>query len=138
MATRFDGYVGGINYSKETKQWEVKKLGEPTNGAIIAGLVITGKDKDGNKVYGSRVKIKFTIKDANEGKRILDLINDAKLMEFDGFFVPDNYTNKDGKTIQGNMILVTDSTTVKEKVIAKKEEAKKEEVPFEQEDDLVW
>ena len=135
---KFTNYIGGINYSKETKQWEVKKLGEPTNGAIIAGLVITGKDKDGNKVYGSRIKVKFNIKSADEGKRVIGLINDAKLMEFDGFFVPDNYTNKEGKTIQGNMILVADSSTVKEAVVVKKEEPKKEIEVTEQEDDLIW
>lgn len=135
---KFTNYIGGINYSKETKQWEIKKLGEATNGAIIAGLVITGKDKDGNKVYGSRIKVKFNIKSADEGKRVIGLINDAKLMEFDGFFVPDNYTNKEGKTIQGNMILVADSSTVKEAVAVKKEEPKKEIEVTEQEDDLVW
>ena len=136
---KFTNYIGGINYSKETKQWEVKKLGEPTNGAIIAGLVITGKDKDGNKVYGSRIKVKFNIKSADEGKRVIGLINDAKLMEFDGFFVPDNYTNKEGKTIQGNMILVADSSTVKEAVVVKKEEPKKEiEVTEQEDDDLIW
>jgi len=120
-----DGFLKGNNWNKETKTWDILKLGEPDNGALIVGLGVSGKDKDGKRVYGKAVKVKINIKSRKEGERVLGLIEDGTLVEFDSFFVPDNFTNKEGKEIQGNMLLCWDSTTLVEKQMNQKKESSK-------------
>lgn len=110
-----DGFLNGIKWNDSARKFEILKLGSPEEGAIIVGLNVAGKDKDGNKVYGQPLKVKINIKSASEGKRVLGLIEDGKLCQFDGFLVPDNYTNKDGKEIKGHMYLVYKSETLTEK-----------------------
>ena len=108
----FDGYLKGMNYNKETKEFEVFTLGTKEDGAIIVGIQVSGKDKDGNKIYGAPVKTKIRIKSEGEASRVMRLIKDGELVEFDGFFVADNYTNKEGKEIKGHMAYCNDSTTL--------------------------
>lgn len=112
---RVDGYVKGTSYNESSRTFEFLKLGERDNGAIIGGFNVSGKDKDGNRVYGQPVKFKVNIKSASEGKRIWELLNANVLVEADGFFVPDNWTNKDGKEIKGNLFLVNKSELMVEK-----------------------
>lgn len=108
-----NGYFKGTSWNKDKRQFEIKKLGSPDNGAILCGLNVSGKDKDGNKSYGKPIDVKINIKSPEEGKRVYGLISSGESMcECDGFFVPNNY-KKDDKEIQGNQFLVNDSTTFK-------------------------
>lgn len=107
-----NGYVKGNFYNKETRQYEIKTLGTPDSGAILCGLNVSGKDQEGNRVYGKPIDVKINIKSADEGSRVMQLIKAGDAMvRFDGFFVPSNWTNQEGKEIKGNQFLVTDSTT---------------------------
>lgn len=107
-----NGYVKGNFYNKETRQYEIKTLGTKEDGAILCGLNVSGKDKDGNRVYGKPVDVKINIKSAEEGGRVMQLIQSGDAMvKFDGFFVPSNWTNQEGKEVKGNQFLVIDSTT---------------------------
>lgn len=112
---RIDGYVKGTKYNESSKSFEFLKLGERDNGAIIGGFNVSGKDKDGNRVYGQPVKFKVNIKSAEEGKRVWELLNANVLVEADGFFIPDNWTNKEGKEIKGNMFFINKSELMTEK-----------------------
>jgi hypothetical protein len=107
------GYFNGTSWNKDTRKFEIKKLGTSDNGAILCGLSVNGKDKDGNKVFGKPIDIKIQIKSPDEGKRVYGLISAGDgMLQADGFFVPNNYT-KDDKEVKGNQFLVIDSTTVK-------------------------
>ena len=127
-----DGYLNGIKWNDSARKFEIIKFGTPEDGALIVGLNVSGKDKDGNKVYGQPLKVKINIKSANEGKRVLGLIEEGKLVQFDGFLVPDNYSNKEGKEVKGHMYLVHKSETLVEKgKSAPSQSAPKAEAPVE-------
>lgn len=106
-----NGYFGGTAWNETTRKFDVKTLGTPESGAILCGLNVSGKDKDGNKQYGKPVDVKINVKSKDEAIRVKGLIMAGETMfSCDGFFVPNNWT-KDGKEIKGNQFLVTDSTT---------------------------
>ena len=105
-----NGYMKGTNYDNGT--WSVKTLGTADNGAVLCGLNVSGKDKEGNRVYGKSIDVKINVKSRDEAMRVKGLITAGDSMfSCDGFFVPNNWTNKEGKEIKGNQFLVTDSTT---------------------------
>jgi hypothetical protein len=110
---KLEGYFNGTKWDKDSKKFSIQRLGTPESGAILCGLSVTSKDKDGTKVYGKPVDVKINIKDANEAKRVYGLIASGESMcVCDGFFIANNYT-KDDKEVKGNQFLVTDSTTFK-------------------------
>ena len=114
MSITINGYFKGTSYNKDTKKFEIKRLGTPEAGAILCGLNVSGKDKDGTKTFGKPIDVKVNIKDANEAKRVYGLIASGESMcVCEGFFVPSNWTDKEGKEIKGNQFLVNDSTTFK-------------------------
>lgn len=124
-----DGYVKGTKYNESSRTFEFLKLGERDNGAIIGGFNVSGKDKEGNPEYGLPVKFKVLIKSGAEGKRVWELINSNVLVEAEGFYVPDNWKNKDGKVVKGHMFLINKSDTMVEKKVGskpKKEEPKQD------------
>ena len=107
-----NGYVKGNFYNKESRQYEIKVLGTPESGAILCGLNVSGKDQEGNRVYGKPVDVKINIKSREEAERVMKLIKSGdSMVQFDGFFVPSNWTNNEGKEIKGNQFLVADSST---------------------------
>ena len=128
-----NGYFNGTLWNDETRSFDIKTLGEKDNGAILCGLNVSGKDRDGNKVYGKSVDVKINIKSAEEGQRVYQLISSgSSMLSMDGFFVPNNYTNKDGVNVKGNQFLVNDSSTVVEATAnapKPKAEAPKKSVP---------
>ena len=106
-----NGYFRANSWNKDKRVFEVRTLGTPDNGAILCGLNVSGKDKDGNREYGKPVDVKINVKSKDEAIRVKSAILAGDSMySCDGFFVPNNWT-KDGKVIQGNQFLVTDSTT---------------------------
>jgi hypothetical protein len=124
------GYMNGTSWNKDTRKFDIKKLGTSDNGAILCGLSVNGKDKDSNKVYGKPVDIKIQIKSSDEGKRVYGLISSgADMLQAEGFFVPNNYNDKEGKEVKGNQFLVLDSSTVQ---VAKKASSK-QSAPTEEE-----
>jgi hypothetical protein len=121
------GYFGGTMWNESTRKFDIKTLGEKDNGAILCGLNVSSKDKDGNRVYGKPVDVKINIKSADEGKRVYELIASGdSMLSMEGFFVANNWTNKEGKEIKGNQYLVTDSTKVVKANSAPKQAPKKE------------
>jgi len=107
-----NGYFKGNSWNDNAKKFEVKTIGTPESGAILCGLNISGKDKEGNKVYGKPLDVKINVKSKAEAIRVKGLIVASESMfKCDGFFVPNNWTNKEGKEIKGNQFLVADSTT---------------------------
>jgi hypothetical protein len=121
------GYFGGTMWNESTRKFDIKTLGEKDNGAILCGLNVSSKDKDGNRVYGKPVDVKINIKSADEGKRVYELIASGdSMLSMEGFFVANNWTNKEGKEIRGNQYLVTDSTKVVKANSAPKQAPKKE------------
>lgn len=135
---RFSGYLTKSVWNNDKKEFEVKRVGELPKALLLCGLNISSKDKDGNTVFGKPIDLKIMVKEAEEGKRIVGLINDKKLVQFDGFFVASNYINKDGKEVKGNAIMITDSTTVIEKVLEKKEAVEEKAKPIEVKESDVW
>ena len=136
MSITINGYFKGTSYNKDTKKFEIKRLGTPEAGAILCGLNVSGKDKDGTKTFGKPIDVKVNIKDANEAKRVYGLINSGESMcVCEGFFVPNNYM-KDDKEVKGNQFLVTDSTTFKK--FDGFVSPKKEDKPKETEDENPW
>lgn len=135
-----DGYLKGNTWNADKRVFELKKIGDIPSALLLAGLSVNGKSKDGEKVFGKPMDVKISIKTQEEGKRIAGLINEGKLVKFDCFFVPNNYTNKEGKEVKGNAIMITDSTTVIEKVLEKKEmvDDKPKVNATVSEDDLPW
>ena len=121
---KLDGFVKGTMYNNG--EWGIKTLGEKANGAILFQITVSGKDKEGNKQYAS-IDGKVSIKDEAEAGRVYKLIADSKLCEFEGFFVPNNYKNKEGKEIRQVQFLVTDSKTFVEKSLDKKPEPAEED-----------
>ena len=109
-----NGYFKGTFWNKDSKKFEIKKLGTAEAGAILCGLNVSGKTKEGDKTFGKPVDVKINIKSPAEGKRVYGLIASGESMcECDGFFVPANWTDKEGKEVKGNQFLVNDSTTFK-------------------------
>jgi hypothetical protein len=127
---QLDGYLKGNSWNKDSRTFEIKTLGTKEAGAILVGLNISGKDQEGNKVYGKPIDVKINIKSANEGSRVMGLI--SELVQFEGFFVPNNYHNqKEDKEVKGNQFLVFDSTTLVAKKAYVAPQAQKEEIPEE-------
>lgn len=124
MANLLDGYVKGTDYNNGN--WGVKTLGTRDKGAILFQIGVSGKDKDGNKQYAS-IEGKVNIKDANEGARVMALVQESELCQFEGFFTPNNYTNKEGKEIRRVQFLVFDSTTFVRKQLQPKAQAPQQE-----------
>ena len=110
MAIKLDGFVQGTAWNEKTRKFEVRKLGTAESGAILLGLGVSGKDKEGNRIYGKPIDIKINIKGQDEATRVMKLIGDNVLVEFEGFFTPNNW-EKDGKEFKGNQFLVYDSST---------------------------
>lgn len=130
---KLTGYVNANLWNKEKRVFEIKTLGERDNGAILAGLSVSGKDKDGKTIYGQPVDMKISIKSADEGQRIYEMIadKDTPMVEFDGFFAPNNWTNKEGKEYRGHQIIVSDSTSFK---VHNKEATATDDAPFDVEE----
>ena len=113
MSVTMNGYFSGTSWNKESRKFEIKRLGTPEAGAILCGLNVSGKDKDGKKIFGKPVDVKINIKSSDEAKRVYGLIASGESMcVCEGFFVPNNYM-KDDKEVKGNQFLVTDSNTFK-------------------------
>jgi len=112
---KINGYFNGTAWHDSTRKFEVKTIGTPESGAILCGLNVGGKDKEGKKVYGKAVDVKINVKSRTEATRVKGLIVAGETMfECDGFFVPNNYFSKKlDKEVKGNQFLVTDSTTFK-------------------------
>ena len=109
-----NGYFNGTDWDSSSRTFKIKTLGTKESGAILCGLNVSGKDKDGNKQYGKSVDVKINIKSEAEGSRVYGLIASGdSMLQMNGFFVPNNWT-KEGKEMKGNQFLVTDSTTVKQ------------------------
>jgi hypothetical protein len=123
MATILDGFIQGTDYNNG--KWGIKVLGTKEAGAILFQISVSGKDKDGNKQYAS-IDGKVNIKSESEADRVYKLIADNKLCQFEGFFTPNNYTNKEGKEIRKVQFLVFDSTTFVEKQLEGKTQGKSE------------
>ena len=90
------GYVGGV-YNKDSKSFKIIR-GKSSNGKRyqIFEIGVANKDKDGNWTNGQSIKVM--------------MFGDKKVEERDqigllGQFKPDNWTNKEGKTIYGNVFM---------------------------------
>lgn len=83
-------------WNKETKSFEVKR-GKSANGNKyqIFEIAVSSKDKDGNYTNGKGLKVMITGGTKIEHNQEVGIL---------GFLKPDNYTNKEGKEIQGLML----------------------------------
>ena len=119
-----DGFFGGHLYNKDTKVWEYKTIPSKKgdgSGMIICGLNVSDKNKEtGETTYGSRIKVKIIIKSGAEVKQVKELLDGGSLLEAEGSFKPDNYTNQEGKVIQGHIFTVFRASDLRPKAIGSK------------------
>ena len=127
MATILNGFLNGNSWNKDTRKFEIKTIGTRESGAILLGLGVSGKDQEGNRVYGKPIDVKVNIKSEAEGSRVMALVNGKDVLQLDGFFVPNNWTNNEGKEIKGNQFLCYDSTTLVVKSMAPKADMGKQQ-----------
>ena len=132
------GYFQGTSWNDNARKFEIKTLGEKSNGAILCGKSVSGKDRDGNKVYGKSIDVKVNIKSEQEGGRVYKLISEGVMCECQGFYVPNNWTNKEGKEVKGVQFLVTDSTTFVEASMDKPAPKQVRPEDAQSEDELPW
>jgi len=108
------GRVNGL-WDKDAKTFNVKR------GVTKAGtryqlfeIAVSSKNEDGVYVNGKGIKVMLLGDKKVESKDVVGLV---------GFFVPDNYKNKEGKEVYGNMLM---SKVADMFEVPKKEETKEE------------
>lgn len=99
------GKINGL-WNKETKTFEVKR-GKSANGNKWQSFEIAvSSKKDGVWVNGKGIKVMYIGDTKVEHNSTIGLI---------GSFKSDNYTDKDGKEIRGNMFITSEIFTPKER-----------------------
>lgn len=97
------GFGKGNFWNEASKSFEIKKIKAGDWLAVGFGINVSSKDKEGNRVYGKPVDVIMTL----NGKDDLDKIDFDSPMVLEGFYVPNNWTNKEGKEIKGNQFKCT-------------------------------
>ena len=121
------GYVAGV-YNKESNGFSIKR-GKTKNGKKyqVFAIKVSSKDKDsGEWTNGKNIEVMLFGDTKVEEKQLIGLV---------GRFVPNNYENKDGKTVYGSQFLAFEDGIFTPDSWGKKET--KKEAPVE-EDDNPW
>ena len=119
-----DGFFGGHLYNKDTKVWEYKTIPSKKgdgSGMIICGLNVSDKNKEtGVTTYGDRIKVKIIIKTGAEVKAVKALLDGNDVLEAEGSFKPDNWTNAEGIEIKKNIFTVFKASDIRLKAVGSK------------------
>ena len=101
------GRINGL-WNKETKTFEIKR-GKSANGNKWQSFEIAvSSKKDGEYVNGKGIKVMYIGDTKVEHKQSIGLI---------GSFKADNYTNKEGVEIRGNMFMANEIFEPKEREV---------------------
>lgn len=119
-----DGFFSGHLYNKDKKTWEYKTIPSKKgdgSGMIITGISVSDKNKQtGETTYGATIKVKIIIKSAAEVTQVKALLNSGSLLEANGMFKPDNYTNQEGIAIKQNIFTVFNASDLRPKTVGSK------------------
>ena len=115
------GKVSGL-WNKDNRTFEVKR-GMTKNGKKyqIFDISVSSKDQEGNWTNGKGIKVMLWGETKVEHGSNIGLV---------GRLQPDNYENKDGKTVYGNMINAFDTDMFEPEAWDKKPKAEDDKPPF--------
>ena len=112
------GRVSGL-WNKETRTFDVKRGKSGAGNKWQSFEISISSKKDDTWINGKGIKVMYIGNTKVEHKQNIGLI---------GRFVADNYTDKEGKEIRGNMFMASEIFEPKEREIKVQEEVTETEV----------